>query len=273
MANRYAKKMTMDVQVHCADTQYLIDCLLQFTPVGEIWGIGTENEKLLLKEGFKTAADLVKAPEEWIRKALTVKGQRLLTELKGISCMPFTAERPAKKAIATTRSFGKLIASKKEVQQALATHTASCGAKLRKEGSCARKLHVFIQTDNYRTQDAQLSHSITMELPVATNCTPELIRCAMKALELIYKDGYNFKKTGVIAMELVPAPSVQMGLFDMVNRKRDEKLMHTLDNINVAYGKDTVRFSTQGYGKEWKLRQEHLSKPYTTRFDQIKEVT
>jgi DNA polymerase V len=273
MANRYAKKMTLEVGVHCADTQDEIDILLNFTPAGDIWGIGSEHEKFLIKHGFKTAADLAKAPEEWIRKELSVKGQRLLTELKGTSCITFTEVKPPKKAIATTRSFGKLISSKKEVQQAVATHTASCAAKLRKEGSCARKLHVFIQTDNFRTQDAQLAHSITMELPVATNSTPELIRYAMKALDLIYKEGYNFKKTGVVALELVPAPSVQMGLFDGVNRKRDEKLMRAVDNINVSYGKETVRHAVQGYARDWKLRQEHLSKPYTTRFDQIKKVS
>jgi DNA polymerase V len=273
MANKYAKKMTMEVGVHCADTPDLIDILLNFTPVGDIWGIGLEHEKFLVHHGFKTAADLVKAPEEWIRKELSVKGQRLLYELKGIACMEITEVKDFKKAIATTRSFGKLINTKKEVQQALATHTASCGAKLRRERSCARKLHVFIQTDNFRTQDAQYAQSITLEMPVATNSTRELIGYTMKALDLIYREGYNYKKTGVIAQELVPAPALQMGLFDGVNRKKDEKLMQVLDNINVAYGNDAVRYSVQGYGKDWKLRQKHLSKVYTTRFDEIKGVS
>ena len=273
LANKYAKKMTMEVGVHCADTPDLIDILLHFTPVGDIWGVGTEHEKFLIKHGFKTAADLVKAPEEWIRKHLSVKGLRLLTELKGTPCIEFVEEKPAKKAVATVRSFGKLIKSKKEVQQALAAHTASCGAKLRKEGSCARKLKVFIETDNYRTQDPQLSHSIVINLPVGTNSTSELIRYAMKALDMLYQQGYNFKKTGVEALEMVPASSVQLGLFDGVNRKRDEKLMQAVDNINVSYGKETVRHAVQGYGKEWRLRQQHLSNAYTTRFDQLKEVT
>jgi DNA polymerase V len=273
MANRYVKKQWIESGVYYAGTPEIVDRLLNFTPVGNIWGIGKEHETFLITHGFITAADLVKAPEEWIRKELSVKGQRLLTELKGTSCMEFTEVKAPKKNIATTRSFGKLITSKKEVQQALASHTASCGAKLRKERSCARKLHVFIQTDNFRTQDKQYAPSITIELPVATNSTPELIRYALKALELIYKDGYNYKKTGVIALELIPAPSVQMGLFDGVNRKKEETLMQALDNINVSYGRDAVRYSVQGYGKEWKLRQEHLSPCYTTHFDQIKEVS
>jgi DNA polymerase V len=272
MANRYAKKMTMEVGIHCADTQDLIDSMLDVTPVGDIWGIGKEHQKLLLNHGFKTAGDLIKAPQEWIRKQLSVKGQRLLAELKGVSCVQWNEQAPPKKNICTSRSFGKLIRSKKEVQQAVASHTASCGAKLRKEGSCARKIHVFIQTNSHRTHDAQYFHSITLELPVATNSTAELIKYAMKALAIIYKDGYNYQKTGVIVMELVPASEIQLGLFDTVKRKQDEVLMHTVDNLNVAYGKDMVRFSTQGYGKSWKLRQEHLSQSYTTRFDQIKEV-
>ena len=273
MSNKYAKKLTAEIGVHCADTQDLIDCLLRFTPVGDIWGIGSETEKLLLAKGFKTAADLVNAPEEWVRKTLTVKGQRLLNELKGISSMPFTDERPAKRNIATMRSFGALLSAKKDIQHALAAHTATCAAKLRKEGTCARKLQVSIETNNYRAQDKQLSHSIVIDLPVATNSTPELIRYAMKALDMIFKEGHNFKKTGVVALDLVPQPNVQMGLFDKVNRSREKKLMKAVDNINVSFRKDTVRYSVQGYSDKWKLQQQHLSNPYTTRFDQLREVS
>ncbi|HUQ96921.1 MAG TPA: Y-family DNA polymerase, partial [Chitinophagaceae bacterium] len=178
MANRYAKKQWLESSVHYAHTPEQIDEMLQVTPVGDTWGIGNEHEKVLLQHGIKTAADFVNAPEEWIRKTFSVKGQRLLAELKGVSCLEWKEMAPPKRNICTSRSFGRLINTKREVQQAVATHTASCGAKLRKEGSCARRIHVFIHTNSHRTQDAQHFHSITLELPVATSSTPELIKYA-----------------------------------------------------------------------------------------------
>jgi DNA polymerase V len=273
MANRYAKKKQQKTGVYCADTEDAVHRMLQHTNVGAIWNIGKQHEQFLLLNGFQTAADLLQAPEEWIRKNLSVKGQRLLNELKGIPCLVWEEKPPPKKNICTARSFGRLITTKRELQQAVATHTASCGSKLRSEGSCAQKLHVFIQTNIHRAVDKQYFQSITLELPVATNSTKELIHYAMKGLGAIFKEGYNYQKAGVMVLDLVPQETTQMGLFDTEDRKKDKVLMQTLDSVNKAFGKDAVRFGVQGYGKAWKLKQEKLSPCFTTRIDSLMKVS
>jgi DNA polymerase V len=184
-------------------------------------------------------------------------------------CIKWEEQTHTRKNICTSRSFGKLITAKTEVKQAVAKFTASCGEKLRREKTCARKVHVFIQTNPHRPTDPQYFQSITLELPVASNLTSELMKYSMRGLEMIFQPGYHYQKAGVMVLDLVPASEIQLGLFDKENRGRDQKLMDSLDKVNKAFGKDRVRFGVQSYGTSWKLKQGNLSPCYTTRLDQI----
>lgn len=269
MANRYAKKTRPDEGVFCADCPQFLDDILKNTKVGDIWGVGKEYEALLEKHGFGTAFQLRAAPDEWIRKNLSVVGLRMLHELRGISCIPWEEKPASRKNICTSRSFGQLIREKKEIRQAVAKFTASCAEKLRREKSCARKIHVFLQTNPHRPADPQYFQSLTMQLPVPSNITTELIRYSMTALDAIFRAGYQYQKAGVIVLDLVPHKEVQMGLFDSVSREREHKLMEKVDEVNQAFGKDLVRLGVHDYGNRWKLKQDHLSSSFTTRFEQL----
>jgi DNA polymerase V len=272
MANRYAKKNKKQTGVHVAATPECIEEILSATEVGDIWGIGGQYKKLLTNNGFNTAADLVTAPEEWVRKNMTVVVQRLVYELKGIRAIRWEDIPPPKKNICTGRSFGKLITGLKELQQAVAAHASSCARKLRQEKSVAGKVHVFIQTNPFRREDPQYYTGITVPLTVASNSTSEIIKFAMHGLKLIFKTGYNYMKAGVMVLDLVPQESFQLGLFDTRDREKDKSLMQAIDQTNRDFGKDIVRYGTQSYGRQWHLRRMKLSPCYTTRIDQIMEV-
>lgn len=203
---------------------------------------------------------------------MTVQGDRMIKELRGIPCIPLESQPPAKKGIGTSRSFGKLVKDKNTMREAVANFTASCARKLRREGSCTGLLQVFIHTNAYRTQDKQYYQSINIRLPVATSHTAELLFYATWGLERIFKEGYNYKKAGVTVTDIVPKNQVQRGLFDRVDRERGEVVMKTLDKINDSFGKDLIKFAVQGRGREWKLRQEKLSPCYTTRWEHLLKV-
>jgi DNA polymerase V len=246
--------------------------MLSNTKIEDVWGIGPQHAARLQQHRIITAADFVNVPEDWVRKEMAVVGLRTQKELKGIPCLPWEEEAAAKKNICTSRQFGKLITGKKELRQAIATFTSSCAQKLRKEKSCARKLNVFLNTNVHRKQDQQYFHSVTMEIAVPTNSTAELMKFAMKALEILYKPGYNFQKTGVIVMDLIPATVIQGGLFDKVDRTKEKNMMDVLDQVNDRFGGDVVRLGTQEFNKKWTLRREHLSNAFTTRFAELPVV-
>lgn len=270
MANRFAKKERPLEGVFCADTRERTEQLLCTTEVGKIWGIGPQQEALLRSNGFNMAIDLLSAPEEWIRKQLSVVGLRLVNELRGIPCIRWEPEAPTRKNICTSRSFGKLVTDKKEMRQAVAKFTASCAEKLRRERSCARKIQVFIQTNPHRPTDRQYFQSITVPMDVASNLTMQLMRYALIGLDRIFQPGYLYQKCGVVAMDLVPQSVIQGSLFEEeTGRDKERKLMSAVDAVNRAFPAGTVRMATQDYGHRWKLKQQHLSPLYTTRFDQL----
>jgi DNA polymerase V len=272
MANRFIKKRNKQLGVHCIDTMEKIKFILQQTEVKDIWGIGSQYTKLLTRNGFITAWDVSQAPEEWIRKNMSVVGQRMHNELKGISCIAFEEMPPKKKMVCVARGFGKLLSEKKDVMEALANYTAMVAAKLRSEQLAANTIQLFVQTNAHRSDDKQYFRSLTINLPVATNSTHELIRYAQQGLDTIYRPGYNYGKTGITAMELVPEQEVQYNIFDNENRARDSKLMKVMDMVNKSFGKNAVRFALQGFSASWKLRQLKLSPCYTTRIDDILTV-
>jgi len=268
MANRYAKKKNKAIGVHYAANEYLVKEMLEYTGVGDVWGIGRQYALMLIKNGIKTAAQFAAAPEDFVRANMSVVGLRLQQELKGIPSIAWEFELPAKKNICTGRSFGALTSDKALVKEALSNFAATCATKLRRQKSMAKELKVFINTNPHRMQDKQYSHGICIKMASASNSTPEIIKYALLALDIIYKEGYSYMKCGVELYNLVPEDTFQMNIFSKPDPK--SKIINgTVDKLNGAMGKDLVRFGIQGFDKAYKARADHLSPCYTTRISDI----
>lgn len=272
MANRYAKKKHQDAGVFFAANPALVHEMLRSTEVGEIWGIGKQHSGFLKRNGFHNAADLIKAPDAWILKNLTVVGMRLVNELRGIPSIEWEFVPQKKKNICTSRSFGNLIEDEKIIREAVANHAASCARKLREQKTAAQKVHVLLQTNPHRTQDKQFSRSITIELQLACNDNASIIKSALKGMDLIFHPGYKYKKCGVTVMELVSEENIQSALFETGDRTRMQLLMKTIDDINRMKGKETVRMGVQVGEKKYRLRANHLSRHYTTNINELPEI-
>jgi len=269
MANRYAKKKYKSIGVFYAATKELVQDMLEFTEVENVWGIGHQHALRLIKNGFKTAADFVKAPDDWVRKEFSVVGLRLLNELRGIPAIKWEFETPAKKNICTSRSFGKLTYDKEILQEAISNYAASCAEKLRRQKSCCSEMNVFISTNPHKTEEAQYKRAINIDLARASNDTAELIKYALKGLDIIFKEGYKYMKCGVIVMEFTPEDAVQYNMFDGTDMSKRKAVMEALDKVNSALGKETVRMASQGFKKRYKLKAAKLSRKFTTNIDQI----
>ena len=111
-----------------------------------------------------------------------------------------------------------------------------------------------------------------MQLPVATSDTGKLTAAALRGLAAIWKPGFSYKKAGVMFLDLVPAATVQGGLFDVPDSPARQRLMNVVDRLNARYGRDTVSFARSGRQCAWKLRSEHHSPCYTTSWEELLEV-
>lgn len=269
LANRFAKKRKKGIGIHIASNQEAIDEILAATTVEDVWGIGKQYLNLLQQHNIKTAADLVNTAEEWIRVNMTVVTQRLLYELRGTPAIKWDDIPPPRKNICMGRLFGMPLSNVNEIRQAVSAHAAGCAKKLRQDKTCATKVHVFIETSPHHGEHQQYFAGITIPLTVATNSGHEIVKYALRALQMIFRSGFQYKKAGVMVLDLVPQTVIQMGLFDTCDRAKDQRMMNALDDTNKAFGRDTVRYAAQGYETRWKMRTAHMSPRYTTRFNEL----
>lgn len=272
IANRYAKKQFRDIGVYQIDSDTTAEIALVNTPVEDIWGVGHRYAKMLNEHHIYNALELTDAKEEWIRQKMHVVGVRMLYELKGTVCYNLDNEPAPKKGICVSRSFGHSQKDVKVITEAVATFATRVGEKLRKQKSCAHIIHIFLYTNQHRKDEPQYFNSKVLELPTSTASTFEIIRYALRGLELIFKPGYNYKKAGVMISGIVPEDRVQIPMFDVRRRELDMKAMRAMDALNRTMGRDTVKIAVQGFDRTWQLRQERKSRCYTTRWQELLEV-
>lgn len=266
VANKFAKKYPAYNRLCIIDSEEKRIKALQLFEINNVWGIGRKQAAKLEKQGVKTAYDFTQLSEIWVRKNMTVTGERTWKELRGVSCIDLESAPPSKKQICTSRSFGKMLTDIETIAEAIATHASACARKLREQKSFARSLMVFIHTNNFREDLPQYWKNTVVHLPVPTNDTQEIVHYALSGLKMIYRENYQYKKAGVIITEITEG--AQLGLFDSINRKRQELLMQTIDKINGEHG-HRVKLAIQGTGNDWKLKQEQLSGHYTTDINEI----
>lgn len=128
----------------------------------------------------------------------------------------------------------------------MAVYASRCAYKLRQQKSACRVVTVFIHTNPFREQEPQYYNTKTINLPVSSSSTIELVQYATMALEHIYRDGFAYKKAGVYITEIGPADGAQMNIFDRVDRSKHASLMLTLDQLNKSMGKGTVKVAAEG---------------------------
>jgi DNA polymerase V len=155
-----------------------------------------------------------------------------------------------------------------DIAERVATFTASCSEKLRRQKSHCNMIMVFVHTNYFRKDQPQYSRNIVINTDFPTNSTIELNKYAQIALKSIFKEGYHYKKAGVIVMGLTPNNETQLSLFSTSNPKH-QPLMSVVDKLNKSFGRNKIKFANQSLDRQWKMKQEKLSKSYTTRISEI----
>ena len=268
VANKVAKKFPERTKsVYSIDTEEKRIKVLKWTKIEDVWGIGRKHTKRLQAKGIFNAYQFTQMPDDWIRKEMAVVGLRLKHELEGKPTLDLE-EPKNKKMIATTRSFEKMYTTLDQLSERVATFTASCSEKLRRQNSHCNMIMVFVTSNYHRKDLPQYSRNIVIKTDFPTNSTIELNHYAQIGLKAIFKEGYHYKKAGVIVMGLTPNNETQLSLFNASNPKH-QPLMSVIDKMNRSYGKNQIKFGTQSLDRQWKMRQEKLSPSYTTRIKDI----
>jgi DNA polymerase V len=115
--------------------------------------------------------------------------------------------------------------------------------------------------------------SASIRLSIATSATNELIVPALQMAEKVFKPGREYKKAGVILSGIVPDDAVQSNLFTPPTENSKRFLMNTVDNLNFSMRNDIIKFASSGVKNNWKMRREFHSPKYTSRWDELRNVS
>ena len=274
LANKISKKVANNNHVFVIDSEEKRIKALKWCKIDNVWGIGRKHAERLKKIGVFDAYAFTQLPLAWVRKEMTVVGERTWRELRGEPCMELITLPKPKKGIGTAKSFGRKLPDLERIEEACAFYITEVSEVLRAQKSCASHIQVFIITNYHSNVDKQYSKSKTVTLEIPTNDTFKLISAARKALQAIYKTGYHYKKVGVNLTGIIPQEYVQGNLFHQPTKLNNEKLIQTFDAINRKFGKATITSGLVGTRiDEWELIKKVRSPRYTTQWKELLEIS
>ncbi|KPH11586.1 Y-family DNA polymerase [Chryseobacterium sp. ERMR1:04] len=244
VANRIVKDFPKNFDgVYIMDTPEKIEKALKWLNIGDVWGIGRKLTAKMNDSGVYKAWDLLQKPEMWVRKVMGIHGVRMINELKGIRQLELDAPSP-KKSIAVTRSFMEMLMKKDDVRERVETFGMYCSERLRKQNTCCKMVTVFVQTNRFRQDLPEYRNAMTQILPNPTNSSIIIGRAVNELFEAIFKEGFHYKKAGVIVNDFVPEDQRLISLFEEDTQNQHLPVMKAMDAMNKKYGKDKVRLGS-----------------------------
>lgn len=274
VANHFAKKYPGYKGVCRIVTEEQRVKALKLTPIGDVWGIGRRVAPRLLAMGLTTAYDYVSMPQDWVYKNLGLGGLRVWNELNGKESVEEERDE-ARQSICTSRSFAETITDIQELSARVSDFAAKCAEKLRHDGTAAYCINTFLYTNRFREDKPQDFPDATIRLDMPASSTQEVVSAALKALKLIWKPGFEYKKAGVVVFDIVNRDERQLTLFetDSAKKEKQDVLSQVMDNVNVSSGQNVLRVATQRSGHYADgIRREHASRLFSTDWDSIIEI-
>lgn len=274
VANHMAKKKPSCKGVCVLESDEDIEGALKWIEVQDLWGVGRRLAPRLREQGIRTGYDLQQADLRWMRRHFTVIGERLVNELRGIPCLELEETPDSRKSIQVSRSFSEYITTFEDLRANVASYAARLGAKLRKQKLKTAHVLVYIRTNPHNKTYGSYYESFTVQLPMAVNDDTNLIKACVRALSAIYKQGYFYKKAGVMALELIPEAQEQYSLFaeDKIRNPRTSQTAKAIDKLNKKYGTGMVHMASCKQRLSWGDRKDLKSPAYTTSWKSLPVV-
>ena len=270
VANYLAKKNFNYQGVCILKNKSSIDRALREMEINDVWGIGNRSSIFLKRYNIRTAKDFTLLDRQWIRKNMGVVGEKIYFELQGVSCLDLELIPSNKKSCCVSRSFSRPVEKLNDLEESISNYGTRVAEKIRDEKLVTQSMSVFVLTNHFNKKEKQYSNSIKLQLPFPTNNSIKIVKRALEGIRLIYRNGYRYKKSGIILYELNKASQIR-DLLD-IDRDQSSSMMRTIDQINYRYGNSTIKLASEGIEKKWAMKREKVSPCYTTCFDELMEV-
>ena len=251
------------------------------TEVGAVWGVGRRMTARLNEGGIRTVFDLVKCDLASLRRQFSVVLEKTVLELRGTPCMDVDHEPAAQQQMMCSRSFGLPVTELPGLVEVVSQFASRVAEKARQHEAAAGAVHVFISTSPFRKNDLQHGPSVTVPLVRPSADTRVIVGTAVRAVQGMYRPGFNYAKAGVMLVDLRPQGQ-QQGELDLFGAAGDEspgtaradpsRLMDALDTLNRRFGRGAVTVASaqhQSRHGQHAGKQQRRSPRYTTRLEEI----
>ena len=270
VANKIAKKSNCENIFDLSNLDVQTNILSKL-PVEDIWGISSGWSKKLHNIGIRTALQLRETNPNFIRNHLSVIGERIVYELRGISCISLEKFAP-KKNILSSKSFGKLVTELEEIEEAVANYASRACQKLRRQSSKAQGIYIFLKTNKYRIDDPQYCNSIVKQFSHPLSDTSLIIKAAKSLVREIYRQGFKYQKCGIMLLDIISSNYSQNHLFEKAPSLKKDNLSNIIDKINQTASNESIFYASQGVKRNWEMRSSRRSQRYTTQWKELVKV-
>jgi DNA polymerase V len=266
---------------HLGDVgEHDLQSVFRVTEVGDVWGIGRRMTSRLNEGGIRTVLDLVRADVAALRKQFSVVLEKTVLELRGTPCMEVDHEPAAQQQMMCSRSFGSPVTELAGLVELVSQFASRVAEKARQQQAAAGAVHVFITTSPFRKNDLQHSPSTTVPLVRPSSDARVIVSTAVRAMQQMYRPGFNYAKAGVMLVDLRPQGQ-QQGELDLFGSGEDtsggfnpapSRLMEAFDTVNRRFGRGAVTIASaqhQTHNGQHAGKQQRRSPRYTTRLDEI----
>ncbi len=242
-----------------------IDPILEKVEIGDVWGVGRQLTKFYIKNDIYNAKQLKNISNTWIKKSSNVLSSRTAMELRGISCIDLEIQDSKRKSCVVSRSFGKKVETFQELKESVTNYCLNASEKIRSESLIAKSVTVFLRTSPFQNRGIYYSNSKTIDFPIATDNSIEIVKAAINGLKDIFKRGYKYQKVGVMLSRLSNLEN-KNNLFSSSKDEKIKSLMRSIDSTNCRYGRSALSLASGGVNKKWNMRRKHSSKIDTVDF-------
>lgn len=265
IASEIGKKENRSVDLSTIEKGQLDDVLKRFN-IKDVWGIGYSSTKLLATFGIESAYNFKSLTEKWVKVKMGTGGVKTWLELNGISASGTSHVADIRKSAIHTRSFRGYVSSHAQMRSHIADFTTHVTKRLREEGLVAGCVSVFIRTNYHNKKHKQYSSSTYVPFGKFTAYNPEIVKFALEGLDKIFKEGYLYKKAGVILSDIRKENDQQYTMFsaNLVNKD----VMKAVDLLNNKWG-NSVKLAVQQRKEELPKMQ---SRNYTSSWNSLLTV-
>lgn len=267
LANRVAKKHPEYQGTYAIDNNEKWLHWIKWVDIEDIWGIGRRSSKKLHKYGVFKGYDFVQRPPEWVRQHFTITGLNTYLELKGKECIEFAKDDQVK-SISRSRSFSNPISDESTLFSILLEFAEMCCSELVRQSLAPLCVAVILHTNRFSVSDLQQHEYAEAHLTLPTNNLSELTPVLYKLLKELFREGYKYKKAGVLFTQLVH----QCEVLPFVEEGREalRTVSSLAKQISDKYGNKALYVAARNPDILHIVTNRKWTSPrYTTVFDEI----